>query len=118
MTAAADPTKLKRIVAKPVEIREMEIGDLADVYELGEELFTAERWPSLYRTWDQYELATHFAADSETCLVAEDNDKVVGFIVGSVHTVSGTAAQIVLTQVVARERLVEAHAKNALATSG
>jgi MFS family permease len=43
---------------------------------------------------------------------------VIGFIVGTVHTVSGTAAQIVLTQVVARERLVEAHAKNALATSG
>ena len=34
------------------------------------------------------------------------------------HTVAGTAAQIVLTQVVARERLVEAHAKNALAGSG
>jgi predicted MFS family arabinose efflux permease len=32
--------------------------------------------------------------------------------------VAGSAAQIVLTQVVARERLVEAHAKNALATSG
>src|SRR5439155_2392603 len=30
----------------------------------------------------------------------------------------GSAAQIVLTQVVPRERLVEAHAKNALATSG
>ena len=42
----------------------------------------------------------------------------IGFIIGTVHTVSGTAAQIVLTQVVARERLVEAHAKNALATSG
>ena len=43
---------------------------------------------------------------------------VVGFIIGIVYTVAGTAAQIVLTQVVARERLVEAHAKNALATSG
>jgi MFS family permease len=43
---------------------------------------------------------------------------VVGFIVGTVHTVSGSAAQIVLTQVVPRERLVEAHAKNALASSG
>jgi MFS family permease len=43
---------------------------------------------------------------------------VVGFIIGSVNTTAGTAAQIVLTQVVARERLVEAHAKNALATSG
>ncbi len=43
---------------------------------------------------------------------------VIGFVIGTVHTVAGTAAQIVLTQVVARERLVEAHAKNALATSG
>ncbi len=43
---------------------------------------------------------------------------VLEFIIGLVHTVSGTAAQIVLTQVVSRDRLVEAHAKNALATSG
>lgn len=41
----------------------------------------------------------------------------VGFVVGCVHTVSGAAAQIVLTQIVPRERLVEAHAKNALANS-
>ena len=39
-------------------------------------------------------------------------------LIGTVYTVAGSAAQIVLTQVVARERLVEAHAKNALATSG
>ncbi len=43
---------------------------------------------------------------------------LVGFVLGSVHTVAGSAAQIVLTQVVPRERLVEAHAKNALASSG
>ena len=43
---------------------------------------------------------------------------VVGFLLGTVHTVAGTAAQIVLMQVVARGRLVEAHAKNALASSG
>ncbi|HEX4234867.1 MAG TPA: MFS transporter [Caldimonas sp.] len=41
-----------------------------------------------------------------------------GFVLGSVYTVAGSAAQIVLTQVVPRERLVEAHAKNALASSG
>jgi MFS family permease len=41
-----------------------------------------------------------------------------GFVLGTVYTVAGSAAQIVLTQVVARERLVEAHAKNALASSG
>lgn len=42
---------------------------------------------------------------------------VVAFLIGTVHTVAGTAAQIVLTQIVPRERLVEAHAKNALANS-
>ena len=41
-----------------------------------------------------------------------------GFVLGTIFTTAGSAAQIVLTQVVARERLVEAHAKNALATSG
>jgi hypothetical protein len=41
-----------------------------------------------------------------------------GFAIGSVLATAGTAAQIVLTQVVARDRLVEAHAKNALAGSG
>jgi len=43
---------------------------------------------------------------------------VLGFVAGTVHTTAGSAAQIVLTQVVPRSRLVEAHAKNALATSG
>ncbi|MFC5472653.1 MFS transporter [Paraherbaspirillum soli] len=42
----------------------------------------------------------------------------VGFVLGTIATTAGTAAQIVLTQVVARDRLVEAHAKNALASSG
>ena len=42
----------------------------------------------------------------------------VGFILGVIYTTAGSAAQIVLTQVVPRERLVEAHAKNALASSG
>ncbi len=43
---------------------------------------------------------------------------VSAFLLGTIYATAGTAAQIVLTQVVARERLVEAHAKNALASSG
>ena len=43
---------------------------------------------------------------------------VVAFVMGCVYVVAGAAAQIVLTQVVPRERLVEAHARNALASSG
>jgi len=41
----------------------------------------------------------------------------VGFLIGAVNTTAGSAAQIVLTQIVPRERLVEAHAKNSLASS-
>jgi MFS family permease len=43
---------------------------------------------------------------------------VVGLLLGCVHVFGGTAAQIVLTQIVSRDRLVEAHSKNALAVSG
>jgi len=42
---------------------------------------------------------------------------VVAFLIGFVYTTAGSAAQIVLTQIVPRTRLVEAHAKNALASS-
>jgi MFS family permease len=42
---------------------------------------------------------------------------VVGFVIGTVNSTAGSAAQIVLTQIVPRSRLVEAHAKNALASS-
>ena len=42
----------------------------------------------------------------------------VAFAIGCIAVTAGTAAQIVLTQVVPRERLVEAHARNALASSG
>jgi MFS family permease len=41
----------------------------------------------------------------------------VAFVIGCVLVASGTAAQIVLTQIVPRSRLVEAHARNALANS-
>jgi len=42
---------------------------------------------------------------------------VVGFVLGTVNTVAGSASQIVLTQIVPRARLVEAHARNGLANS-
>ena len=42
----------------------------------------------------------------------------VGFVIGTVFVTAGSAAQIVLTQVVPRHRLVEAHSRNALASSG
>lgn len=67
-----------------VVIREMELDDLPIVYHLGEELFTASKWPVLYRTWDEYEIMERFLSDREFCLVAEQNKKIVGFVIGTI----------------------------------
>jgi ribosomal protein S18 acetylase RimI-like enzyme len=81
---ASATTRRKAAPQPPVSIREMELDDLPAVYALGERLFTSEKWPNLYRTWDEYELVGFFAADSDTCLVAEIGDDLVGFILGTV----------------------------------
>ena len=66
-----------------LEIREMVLEDLPLVYALGEKVFTADRWPSLYRTWDEYEPVTLFTSDGEFCFVAEQDGRLVGFALGS-----------------------------------
>jgi ribosomal protein S18 acetylase RimI-like enzyme len=66
-----------------ITIREMNLDDLALVYHLGEKLFTAREVPNLYRTWDQYEVVELFNSDSELCLVAESEGKVIGFALGT-----------------------------------
>lgn len=69
---------------KAVVVREMELEDLPAVYALGEAVFTADKWPSLYRTWDEYEPVGLFNSDGEFCFVAAAaNDRVVGFALGS-----------------------------------
>jgi len=65
------------------EIREMELEDLPAVYALGEAVFTADKWPSLYRTWDEYEPISLFSTDGEFCFVAEYEGRLAGFALGS-----------------------------------
>ena len=79
-------------------IREMEIGDLAEVYELGAANFKPDLWPMLYRGWDEYEVTTLFNTDGEYCLVAENDEdepdagnRIVGFILGTVVSKPGSA---------------------------
>ncbi len=67
-----------------VAVREMEIDDLAPVYHLGESLFTSDLYPSLYRTWDEWEVIGLYNTDPEYCLVAEIDDKLAGFILGTI----------------------------------
>lgn len=79
-------------VPKPdIEIRQMLIDDIAPVFHLGEELFTSEDLPILYRTWDSYEVADYFTSDPDFCLVAEANGKVVGFVLATTIEKEGTA---------------------------
>jgi len=61
----------------------MELDDLAPVFHLGESVFTAREVPNLYRTWDEYELIELYYADSDLCLVAESEGRIVGFALGT-----------------------------------
>ncbi len=66
-----------------LRIREMTIDDFAEVFHIGEEVFTAEYSQSLYRTWDEYEITTLFNTDGELCLVAEAGEEILGFALGT-----------------------------------
>lgn len=66
-----------------INIRQMDIDDLAPVFHLGEKLFTARKVPNLYRTWDEHEVIDLFHADTEYCLIAEIENRIVGFALGT-----------------------------------
>jgi len=78
MAALSDGTK------NNVEVRQMELVDVAPTFELGQELFTADRWPTLYRTWDEYEVVSLYANERNNCLVADHDGEIVGFALGSI----------------------------------
>ncbi|MDX2099935.1 MAG: GNAT family N-acetyltransferase [Leptolyngbyaceae cyanobacterium bins.59] len=67
-----------------IEIRDMEIDDLAPIYHLGEELFTSDLYPYLYRTWDEWEVIGLYNTDPEYCLVAEAEGQLAGFVLGTI----------------------------------
>lgn len=77
----SDRKKSKRAIS----VRPMSIDDLPSVYHLGAKLFRAGTFPSLYRTWDEFELVGFFASDWDTCFAAVDEeDALVGFVLGTV----------------------------------
>jgi ribosomal protein S18 acetylase RimI-like enzyme len=67
-----------------IKIDAMEFEDLLPIFKLGEKLFTAEKWPNLYRTWDEYELLERFMTDHEFCLTAKYKKQIVGFAIGTI----------------------------------
>ena len=74
-----------------IDIREMEIEDLAAVFKLGEKLFKARTMPNLYRTWDEYEVIDFFGSDTSEAYVADVDGTIVGFALGYVVTKRNSA---------------------------
>ncbi|MEM2249953.1 MAG: hypothetical protein QXP16_04570, partial [Candidatus Bathyarchaeia archaeon] len=63
-----------------IEIRQMALEDLPEVWRLSEKIFTPSQLQFTYRTWNVNELLSLFQADPELCLVAEDvaSKRIVG----------------------------------------
>jgi ribosomal protein S18 acetylase RimI-like enzyme len=67
-----------------ITIRTAGIDDLAQIFHLGERLFTPGALSNLYRTWDEYEVTALFNSDREYMLVADLDGTVVGFALGTI----------------------------------
>ncbi len=67
-----------------IDIRIAGIDDLAPIFHIGEMVFTPKEHSNLYRTWDEYEVTHIFNTEPEHLLVAECDDRVVGFAMGTV----------------------------------
>jgi len=76
-----------------IEIRTIKIDDLPDVFHLGEELFTSQKYVNLYRTWDEFEVTGMFQSEPDLCLVArdEENDCLAGFLLSTTYEKAGSA---------------------------
>lgn len=69
-----------------IYVRQLGIDDISPVYHLGEQLFTSDLYPYLYRTWDEWEVIGLYNTDPEYCLVAETDKELAGFILGTIIT--------------------------------
>lgn len=76
----------KRKKKMQIEIRQMTLEDLSEVWHLGEKIFTPSTFQFTYRTWNVEELLSLFYSDPELCLVAEEanSGRIVGFSLGTI----------------------------------
>jgi ribosomal protein S18 acetylase RimI-like enzyme len=63
-----------------VSIRTMTANDFGDVYDLGSRCYDQTAIP--YNYWSMSEVAKHFETSKDLCLVAEENGRIVGFLLG------------------------------------
>ncbi len=84
MDSAEKTVNMENGEERAVKISTMRIEHMGPVFQLGERLFTLTESPSLYRTWDEYEVIDLYRNDPGSCLVAELNGRVVGFVLASI----------------------------------
>lgn len=64
-----------------ISIRPMNVDDFARVYKLGLKCYDIQDKP--YNYWTLREVATHLEENPDLCIVAEDGDQIVGFVLGA-----------------------------------
>jgi ribosomal protein S18 acetylase RimI-like enzyme len=77
-------------------IRPLRMKDIALVYHLGNNIFTASEFPNMYRTWDDFTVVENFEGSPEFCFVAESTSsssassskEIIGFLLGQTMTKS------------------------------
>lgn len=84
MSNGSDKSRSQNGSLAALEVRDMELEDLAGVFALGERVFLASESPNLYRTWDEYDLISYYSSDGEFCFVAELDGRLVGFVIGTI----------------------------------
>ena len=67
----------------------MAMKDVGPVYHLGNSIFTANQFPIMYRTWDDFTVVEHYEGSSTFCFVVETTQspiEIIGFLLGTTVT--------------------------------
>lgn len=64
-------------------VRELRLTDVPAVVELGNKCFTAKTLPLLHQSWGETEVLNNYTDDPEFCLVAESEQQLIGFTLGT-----------------------------------
>jgi len=97
-TTVATKTSSRSPTARaPYTIRQMKMSDVATVFHLGNEIFTAAEFPTMYRTWDDFAVIEYFEGSGEFCFVAvldhKEGEELVAFLLGEPLTKSNVGTR-------------------------
>lgn len=59
----------------PYRIRQMELSDIHQVFQLGLNIFTSKEFPNMYRLWDDFAVIENLASSRDNCYIEETYDE-------------------------------------------